>query len=102
MADMREPPPLVTGAEAFLQTLESMGAKYLFGLGGGPVADIQDALLDHPNLQYIMGLHEGPLVAMADGYARASGGPAFVTIQTTGGPTMPLHPSTMRPPMAPR
>lgn len=44
-----------------------------------------NALRGHPEIQYILGLHETAVVAMADGYAKASGKPAFVNLHTTGG-----------------
>jgi benzoylformate decarboxylase len=44
-----------------------------------------NALRGHPEIQYILGLQETAVVAMADGYAKASGKPAFVNLHTTGG-----------------
>ena len=32
------------------------------------------------DFQYVLGLHEGAVVGMADGYALASGKPAFVNL----------------------
>ena len=39
---------------------------------------IFDALVDEPTIQLIKGVQEGAVVAMADGYARASGKPGVV------------------------
>jgi benzoylformate decarboxylase len=44
-----------------------------------------DALQDYPQLEYILALHEGVAVGVADGYARASGRPAFVQLHITPG-----------------
>jgi benzoylformate decarboxylase len=44
-----------------------------------------DALQDYPQVQYILALHESVAVGVADGYARASGRPAFVQLHITPG-----------------
>jgi benzoylformate decarboxylase len=38
-----------------------------------------------PDFQYVLGLHEGAVLAMADGYAQASGRPAFVNLHAAAG-----------------
>lgn len=46
---------------------------------GNPGSNELPFLKDFPeDFQYILGLHEGAVVGMADGYALASGKPAFV------------------------
>ena len=44
-----------------------------------------DALVDATDLPYVLGLHEGPLVAMADGFARATRRPSFVNLHVAAG-----------------
>ena len=44
-----------------------------------------DGLQDYPQLRYIQALQEGTAVGMADGYARATGQPAFANIHIAGG-----------------
>ena len=44
-----------------------------------------DALTDRPELQVIVGLHEGPVIAMADGYHKITLQPAFVNLHTAVG-----------------
>ena len=66
-------------------TLESAGVKYVFGIPGTNEVGFMNALVDHPNLQFILGLHEGPLTAMADGYSKVSGETAFVLVHTVAG-----------------
>lgn len=61
------------GIEAFLEVLAAAGVKYLFGNPGTTELPLNDALGRDSRLQYIFGLHEIPVVAMADGYAMASG-----------------------------
>ena len=53
------------------------------GSGLGPVCD---SLVDHPGLQLIQATHEGQLVAIADGYAKASGETAFGMFSRVGLP----------------
>ncbi len=50
---------------------------YLFLGNGTGVSPLCDALVDRPQLKIIMGVHEALLVAMADGYSRASGKTGF-------------------------
>jgi benzoylformate decarboxylase len=63
---------IMTGIEAFLEVLASAGVKYIFGNPGTTELPLMDALVDDTRFQYILGLHEVPVVAMADGYAQAS------------------------------
>ncbi len=60
------------GRSAFLSLLEDEGVEYLFGNPGSTELPIMAALHDHPDLHYILGLQESIVVAMADGYSRAS------------------------------
>ncbi|HSN39195.1 MAG TPA: thiamine pyrophosphate-dependent enzyme [Burkholderiales bacterium] len=62
-----------TGRSAFLTLLEDEGVDYLFGNPGTTELAIMEALGAHPKLRYVLGLQEAVVVAMADGYARASG-----------------------------
>ncbi|HTS54442.1 MAG TPA: thiamine pyrophosphate-dependent enzyme [Burkholderiales bacterium] len=62
----------ITGRSAFLGLLEAEGVEYLFGNPGTTELAIMQALGAHPQLRYVLGLQEAIVVAMADGYARAS------------------------------
>ena len=62
----------ITGRSAFLGLLEAEGVEYLFGNPGTTELAIMAALSEHPDLRYVLGLQEAVVVAMADGYARAS------------------------------
>ena len=44
-----------------------------------------DALAEDGRFRYVLGIHEGPVVSMADGYARATGRPAFVSLHVAAG-----------------
>ncbi len=63
----------ITGKSAFLSLLKDEGVKHLFGNPGTTELPVMDALRDHPDLGYVLGLQESIVVYMADGYSRASG-----------------------------
>ncbi len=62
----------ISGRSAFLQLLIDEGIDHLFGNPGTTELPIMDALCEYPELHYVLGLQEGIVVAMADGYARAT------------------------------
>ena len=61
-----------TGIEAFLHMLAEAGVRYVFGNPGTTELPLNDALVSDRRIQYILGLQEVPVMAMADGYAMAS------------------------------
>ncbi len=63
----------ITGRSAFLALLKDEGITHLFGNPGTTELPIMHALKDHPDLTYVMGMQESIVVAMADGYSRATG-----------------------------
>jgi benzoylformate decarboxylase len=63
----------ITGRSAFLGLLKDEGITHLFGNPGTTELPIMHALKEHPDLTYVLGLQESIVVAMADGYSRASG-----------------------------
>ncbi len=67
-----------TGAEAFAEQLIASGVRYVFGNSASEDAAFYEALVDRPQLQYILTPHEGPGAAMAAGYVKASNQPAIV------------------------
>ena len=71
---------LRTGAEIVVDIIQQQGVEYIFGLPGGAVIPIFDALVDS-SVELVLTRHEQGAVHMADGYARASGktGVAVVT-----------------------
>jgi thiamine pyrophosphate-dependent acetolactate synthase large subunit-like protein len=68
-----------TAGAAFAEQLIASGVKYVFGGSDSEDAEFYDALVDRPQLQFILTAHEGPGAAMAAGYIKASGQPALVT-----------------------
>src|SRR5262245_10827266 len=74
-----------SGAKILLELLESEGVEYVFGNPGTTELPFIDALVDSSVISYVWGLQEASVVAMADGYAQASGRPGFVNLHTAGG-----------------
>ncbi len=72
------------GAAVMVEVLRSEGVRYVFGNPGTTELPLVDALADAP-IAYVLGLQEAGVVAMADGYAKASGRPGFVNLHTAGG-----------------
>ena len=67
-----------TGGAAFAEQLIASGVKYVFGNSASEDAEFYEALVDRPQLKYILTPHEGPGAAMAAGYCKASGEPTIV------------------------
>lgn len=62
----------VTAADAIVQSLESHGVEYIFGIPGGAIEPLNNALY-RSNIKSIVTKHEEGAAFMADGYARVSG-----------------------------
>ena len=75
-----------TGGALFVAQLKAAGVKYVFFNPSTGDYPIFDALVDEPDIQLIKGVHEGAVVAMADGYARATGKPGVVIVANVGLP----------------
>ncbi len=61
-----------SGVQAWVQMLAEAGVRYIFGNPGTTELPLNDVLARDNRLQYILGLQEVPVMAMADGYAMAS------------------------------
>ena len=72
----------MSGAQAIIESLKKLKVKHLFGIPGGQILPLCDALYD-ADLHSILARHEQCAAHMADGYARASGFPG-VCISTSG------------------
>jgi len=77
--------PTLAGRYALLEQLVAEGVTHVFGNPGTTEQAFMDALQDYPQIQYILALHESVALGIADGYARASGRPAFVQLHITVG-----------------
>jgi benzoylformate decarboxylase len=75
----------VLGIEAFLDILAAGGVRYIFGNPGSTELPLNEALAQDDRFQYIFGLQEVPVTAMADGYAMASGELGVVCVHISCG-----------------
>ncbi|MBW8172669.1 acetolactate synthase large subunit [Ornithinimicrobium sp. Arc0846-15] len=66
------PAPL-TGAETLVETLKRVGVEHIFGLPGGCILPLYDALYETPGLRHILVRHEQGAGHAAQGYAAATG-----------------------------
>lgn len=74
-----------TGADLIVDVLRDEGVTHVFGNPGSTELVLIDAITRSPDLAYVLGLHEGCVVPMADGYAQATGRTAFVNLHTMSG-----------------
>ncbi|MFK5635705.1 MULTISPECIES: acetolactate synthase large subunit [unclassified Ornithinimicrobium] len=74
LADRATPAaPTRTGAQALVATLERIGVETIFGLPGGAVLPLYDALYHAEHLRHILVRHEQGAGHAAQGYAAATG-----------------------------
>jgi benzoylformate decarboxylase len=72
-----------TVREATYELLRTLGLTTVFG---NPGSTEQTFLQDFPSdFTYVLGLQEASVVAMAHGYAQATGKPTLVNIHTSAG-----------------
>lgn len=74
-----------SGADLLLEQVKAAGTRYIFSNPGSVEAGFFDALTDREDLYLVMGLHEGIVIPMADGYHKLTGKPAFVNVHTVAG-----------------
>jgi len=72
----------MTGAKALIESLERQKVKVIFGILGGAILPVYDALYGS-NIRHILSRHEQGAAHAAEGYARASGRPG-VCMATSG------------------
>ena len=77
--------PLTSGKRAFLDVLKQEGVEYLFGNPGTTELPLMDGLVEEPALTYVLALQEAAVVAMADGYAQASGKLGVISVHVAPG-----------------
>ena len=76
-------PEVMTGADATVRSLEELGVDIVFGLPGGAVLPLYDALARARTLRHVLVRHEQGAGHAAEGYAVASGR-VGVCIATSG------------------
>jgi benzoylformate decarboxylase len=77
--------PFLSGKQAFLQVLKQEGVELMFGNPGTTELPLMDGLAREPGIRYILALQEAVAIAMADGYAQASGKLAAANVHTSPG-----------------
>jgi benzoylformate decarboxylase len=75
----------LTGKRALLEQLIADDVQYIFGNPGTTEQGFMDVLQDYPQLQYMLALHEGVAMSMADAYARLTRRPSFVEVHIAPG-----------------
>jgi len=80
MSGVRLPP-----AAALLHVLRDEGVDRVFGNPGTTELPFVHALREAGDIDYLLALQEGSAVSMADGYARATRRPAFVSLHVAAG-----------------
>jgi acetolactate synthase-1/2/3 large subunit len=73
----------MSGAKALIQSLENQKVDTIFGILGGAILPVYDALCDTKKIRHILARHEQGAAHAAEGYARASGRPG-VCMATSG------------------
>jgi acetolactate synthase-1/2/3 large subunit len=63
----------ISAATAALDVLDQENVRYIFGIPGGPVLDLCDAIEQHPRINFILTKHEQGAAYAAFSYARATG-----------------------------
>ena len=80
-----EAPMTRRARDVLLDILRDEGITHVFGNPGSTEMPLMDALVDAPDIRYVLGLQEATAVGMADGWALASGRAAFVNLHAMGG-----------------
>ena len=75
----------MSGSRAFLALLKQEGVEVMFGNPGTTELPLMDAFATENELRYMLGLQEAAVIAMADGYAQASGKLAVVNLHVAPG-----------------
>lgn len=76
---------MLSGSDIVIEVLKSENVSYIFGNPGTTELDLVDALSEHRDIHYVLGLQEATVVGLADGYARATNRPAFINLHATAG-----------------
>ena len=69
-----------SGGEALARQLRAEGVEVIFGLPGDQLMVALDALVDVPEIRYIVTRHEQATTYMADTYARTTGRPGVAMV----------------------
>jgi acetolactate synthase-1/2/3 large subunit len=78
-----EPEPVTNGAQSVVRALENAGVEYLFGVQGGAIMPVYDALFDS-SMTHVTMAHEQGAAHAADAYGIVTGKPGIC--MATSGP----------------
>lgn len=73
----------MTGAQALIRSLEDLGVKDVFGIPGGAILPVYDAITDDVSFRFVLTRHEQAAGHAAEGYAIVTG-EVGVCIVTSG------------------
>lgn len=82
--DQQEPMEVSTGAEAVIAALETAEIEYVFGVQGGAIMPVYDALYDSESITHVTMAHEQGAAHAADAFGIVSGTPG--ACMATSGP----------------
>ena len=74
----------LSGGQAAIESLKAENVKHVFGLIGSATIEMFDALYDATDINFIGVRDERTGTHMADGYARATGGPGVILAGQNG------------------
>jgi thiamine pyrophosphate-dependent acetolactate synthase large subunit-like protein len=77
--------PRMSGKRAMMEQLLADGVRHVFGNPGTTEQGFMDVLQDYPQVEFMLALHEGVAVCMADAYARVTRRPSFVELHIAPG-----------------
>lgn len=73
------------GRDFVLETFRQYGVEYLFGNPGTTELPLMDGLVNYPDIEFKLALHEDIAVGMAAGYSHATGKPGVINLHATPG-----------------
>ncbi len=78
-----EPTPVTNGSASVIRALENAGTDFVFGVQGGAIMPVYDALYDSDSIRHVTMAHEQGAAHAADAYGIVSGEPG-VCFATSG------------------
>jgi len=76
---------LIKAGDALLNQLKACGMNVIFGNPGSTEENFLEAVNEHSDIKYVLGLQEACVAAMADGWARTTRKPAVCQVHSAVG-----------------
>ena len=73
------------GRQLFMESLRAHDVEKIFGNPGTTENPLLDSLIDYPDIDYVVALHEGVAVSAASFYSQAANKPAVVNLHVAPG-----------------